>query len=148
MNKDTSKTIVPRSFVLIDELEKSEKGQYSPYCTIGIKDMTDMELKYWNGIIMTFPESAIKEQVITFEIFCDLKYPDMPPKFKMINSQSFLNIKKDDKVISHTFKQFLSQDGTINDNLPILKKWTRDKRLINVMDQIKKILESNVLPNG
>lgn len=138
--------IVPRSFVLLDELEKSEKGQYSPYCSIGMKDMTDVNLKGWNGIIMTHPDSAVGEQFISVDIDCGMKYPDVPPVFRLTCGTEVLTLRSDSSK-SHILKKYIGSGSTITNTLPILQKWNRDMRMITIMDFLKKTIETNRLPS-
>jgi ubiquitin-conjugating enzyme E2 variant len=145
MNKGKGNSTIPRSFVLLDELEKGEKGQYSPYCTIGMKDMRDVNLKEWNGIIITHPDSAVGEQFINFDIVCEMKYPDVAPVFKFASDFEVLNlIRLKDK--THILKSYIGSNKIVSSKLSILQNWDRHKRMIDVMNYLKKMIETNSSP--
>jgi ubiquitin-protein ligase len=141
-----SDVIIPRNFVLLTELEAAEKGggDYTGDCSIGIdhprnsetgEEEPDVYLKTWQGMIITHPDSRIKEQTIIFSIYCDMNYPDKPPKIKVISG---IEHKKYFAIGS---TNVIDSDGTINNKLPILQSWDRNRRMIHVMQQLKKILE-------
>lgn len=52
MNLLSENVIAPRSFVLMDELEKGEKGIGDGSCSYGLSDGDDMEMSDWNGTII------------------------------------------------------------------------------------------------
>lgn len=148
MNKGKGKevVIVPRTFVLLDELEKSEKGQYSPFCSVGIKNLDDMQLRYWNGFIIPSEDSIVRGQDIRFDILCDMDYPDKPPTFKLVSSRNVLSIRRDDSTKDHKLKSYFTSNGTLSNTIPILKNWNRDKRMIDVLAYLKTAFETNSIP--
>jgi ubiquitin-protein ligase len=141
-----SDVIIPRNFILLAELEAAEKGggDYTGDCSIGIdhprnsstgEEEPDVYLKTWQGMILTHPDSRMKEQFINFSIYCDMNYPDKPPVFKVTNGMEYK------KYFSIGSTIVVDSNGTINNKLPIFKSWTRNCRMIHVMKQIKRILE-------
>jgi ubiquitin-conjugating enzyme E2 variant len=66
---------VPRSFKLLDELEKSEKGNLaSQAVSYGLADQEDIFMHRWNGTLI------MDDNILSLDIVCADEYPAMPPK--------------------------------------------------------------------
>uniref|UniRef100_A0A7S1W1G3 UBC core domain-containing protein n=1 Tax=Neobodo designis TaxID=312471 RepID=A0A7S1W1G3_NEODS len=81
--------VVPRNFRLLEELERSEKGQGNSMCSVGLRDRDDILLTHWNGTIIGPPGTAFENRIICLEIECGANYPDVPP---VIRFQSKVNL--------------------------------------------------------
>lgn len=68
-------TAVPRSFRLLEELEKGEKGLGDGSCSYGLKDSDDIAMYEWNGTILGPPHSAFENRIFSLSIYCGDKYP-------------------------------------------------------------------------
>lgn len=47
--------VQPRNFALLDELEKGEKGEGAPGCSLGLDDPNDTFMTNWTGTILGPP---------------------------------------------------------------------------------------------
>jgi ubiquitin-conjugating enzyme E2 variant len=137
-----SQVIVPRNFVLLEELEKSEKGQYPYGASVGLSNMDDIYMHSWNGLILSNPQTCKWGEVtLSFEFYCDKDYPKKPPTvIKCISPLGNESISYKDatgKIIKVT-----DPEGNITHDLPILKNWNRNNRMIDIIIQLKKCIDS------
>ena len=66
---------VPRSFKLLDELEKSEKGNLaSQTVSYGLADQEDIFMHRWNGTLI------MDDNILSLDIVCADEYPHKPPQ--------------------------------------------------------------------
>lgn len=75
----------PRSFRLLEELEKGEKGLGPESCSYGLADNDDITMTNWNGTILGPPHSNHENRIYSLGIECGPNYPDEPPKVKFIS---------------------------------------------------------------
>jgi ubiquitin-conjugating enzyme E2 variant len=76
---------IPRSFRLLEELEKGEKGTGPDYCSYGLVDGGDSSLTDWNGTILGPPHSNHENRIYTLTILCGEEYPEKPPVVKFVS---------------------------------------------------------------
>lgn len=91
---------VPRSFRLLDELEKGEKGQGSEACSVGLANPDDMEMSDWNGTILGPPRSTHANRIYSVQIHCSAKYPQEPPIIKFLTRVNVPCVDQEGNVIS------------------------------------------------
>ena len=77
--------ISPRSFRLLEELEKGEKGFGPESCSYGLADNDDISMTNWNGTILGPPHSNHENRIYSLAIECGPTYPDEPPKVRFIS---------------------------------------------------------------
>lgn len=75
----TEAVVVPRSFRLLDELEKGQKGQAAEGVSFGLEEADDISLTKWSGTIFGPPGTAFENRIYSVSINCGPSYPDEPP---------------------------------------------------------------------
>eukprot|EP01024_Parvocaulis_polyphysoides_P017918 TRINITY_DN1789_c1_g1_i1.p5 TRINITY_DN1789_c1_g1~~TRINITY_DN1789_c1_g1_i1.p5 ORF type:complete len:140 (+),score=15.46 TRINITY_DN1789_c1_g1_i1:103-522(+) len=115
---------VPRNFRLLEELEKGEKGIGDGSVSYGMEDSDDMLMRYWTGTIIGPPHTVFDGRIYSLRIFCDMTYPDQPPK---VNFVSRINMK------------CVASNGEINSaQFPLLGNWNREYSIETVLVEIRK----------
>eukprot|EP00924_Labyrinthula_sp_SR-Ha-C_P011955 snap_masked-scaffold_26-processed-gene-0.15-mRNA-1 protein AED:0.02 eAED:0.02 QI:0/-1/0/1/-1/1/1/0/145 len=77
--------IIPRSFKLLDELEKAEKGSginypHTGFISFGLTDPGDFDLRHWTASIIAPQGTSIADRFYTLTVITDKSYPDSPPQ--------------------------------------------------------------------
>jgi len=120
---------VPRSFRLLEELEKGEKGIGDGSCSYGLDNSDDNTLTDWNGTIIGPGHTVHENRIYSLRITCGEEYPDQPPTVQFL---SRVNLS------------FVSQvDGKVDRNkLPVLADWNRTKTLETLLVEIRREMAS------
>jgi ubiquitin-conjugating enzyme E2 variant len=120
---------VPRSFKLLDELEKGEKGissgAHAGWISYGL-DGDDINLTNWNGTIIGPQNTVLGERIYALKITCDQKYPHEPPKVRFVHKISGLACV-DDK-------------GNVTKALPVLSNWKPSMGIQDVLIALRELM--------
>lgn len=81
--------IVPRNFVLLEELEKTEKGNTDMSTSYGLVQSDDITLSHWQCTILGPPASAVPDRIISLMLHCGPNYPSQPPHVKFQTKVNF-----------------------------------------------------------
>ena len=119
---------MPRSFRLLEELDRGEKGFGDGTVSYGMDDAEDINMRNWTGTIIGPPNTSHDGRIYTLKILCDMNYPDVAPKLWF---KSRVNMASIDK------------DGRVNPNkFPMLGNWKREYTLEAVLIELRRELSS------
>ena len=71
--------VVPRNFVLLEELEKAEKGQTDMNISYGLAQADDIMMSHWQCTILGPPGTAVENRILSLLVSTGTAYPDKPP---------------------------------------------------------------------
>eukprot|EP00397_Hematodinium_sp_SG-2012_P057831 GEMP01072667.1.p1 GENE.GEMP01072667.1~~GEMP01072667.1.p1 ORF type:complete len:139 (+),score=25.34 GEMP01072667.1:198-614(+) len=115
--------VVPRSFRLLDELEKGQKGECANGVTWGLELGDDITLSCWNGTIFGPPGTSFENRIYSVGISCGEEYPDKPPVIRFHTQCNMTAVQK---------------DGTIKATWGVLGQWKREYTIETVLDQLRR----------
>ena len=81
--------VVPRNFVLLEELERAEKGVGDMSVSLGLSRSDDIFMSDWQCTILGPLSSPIDGRIVSLEIHCSERYPFEPPQVRMQNKVNY-----------------------------------------------------------
>mmetsp|Transcript_65234 Transcript_65234/g.142078 ORF Transcript_65234/g.142078 Transcript_65234/m.142078 type:complete len:196 (-) Transcript_65234:119-706(-) len=115
--------IVPRSFRLLDELEKGQKAERASSLSWGLAREDDVSLTHWNGTIFGPIDTSFDNRIYSLAITCGPNYPDAPPELQFQTPIRMTCVE---------------QDGTVKPTWGILAKWQRQYTIETVLDHLRR----------
>ncbi|XP_024993620.1 ubiquitin-conjugating enzyme E2 variant 1D-like isoform X1 [Cynara cardunculus var. scolymus] len=129
MSLEGSKVIVPRSFRLLEELERGEKGIGDGTVSYGMDDADDVYMQSWTGTIIGPSNTVHEGRIYQLKLFCGHEYPEEPPSVKF---QSRINMSCVNQ-----------ETGVVEPSLfPMLADWQREYTMEDILTQLKKEMTS------
>eukprot|EP00371_Babesia_bovis_P002887 XP_001611534.1 hypothetical protein [Babesia bovis T2Bo] len=115
---------VPRSFKLLDELERGQKGSVSEWVSFGLERPDDITLSNWSCTILGYPGTTFENRIYSLEVYCGDDYPDVPPVVKFVTKINLPGV---------------DSEGNVNpDCFAVLKNWRRNSSIEAVLVDIRR----------
>ncbi|GIX61662.1 UBIQUITIN-CONJUGATING ENZYME E2, putative [Babesia caballi] len=127
---------VPRSFKLLDELERGQKGSVSEWVSFGLERPDDITLSNWSCTILGYPGTAFENRIYCLEVYCGEQYPDVPPVVKFLTRINLPGVDASGNVGAAICD--LINDQVDPDSFPGLKNWRRNSTIEAVLVDIRR----------
>mmetsp|Transcript_17337 Transcript_17337/g.30292 ORF Transcript_17337/g.30292 Transcript_17337/m.30292 type:complete len:144 (-) Transcript_17337:498-929(-) len=114
--------VVPRNFVLLEELEKVEKGLTDMNVSYGLARDDDVSMSHWLCTILGPPNTAIENRIISIRILCGPQYPQVMPEVQFVSKLNF---------------PFIDANGRAK-NLPI--SWNRNMKIETLLVHLRALM--------
>lgn len=120
----TYKCVVPRSFRLLEELEKGEKGGFASDVSYGLADPTDMSMSHWTATILGPACSVFENRIYTLSLECGPQYPEVAPTLKFITRIN---------------ANFVDERGVVlKDKIKCLTNWNNGYTVQSILEELKR----------
>ncbi|MBA0676833.1 hypothetical protein Goari_018286 [Gossypium aridum] len=120
---------VPRSFRLLEELERGEKGIGDGTVSYGMDDADDIYMQSWTGTIIGPPNTVHEGCIYQLKLFCGKDYPDNPPSVRFQTRINMTCVNQETGVVEPSL-------------FPMLANWQREYTMEDILTQLKKEMMS------
>lgn len=115
----------PRSFRLLEELEKGEKGLGAESCSLGLADNDDINMTYWNGTILGPPHSSHENRIYSLSLEAGPDYPNKPPTVRFVSKINLPCVNAKTGIVETS-------------KVPSLAQWKRSYTMETVLLEIRR----------
>eukprot|EP00927_Polykrikos_kofoidii_P057440 TRINITY_DN51588_c0_g1_i1.p1 TRINITY_DN51588_c0_g1~~TRINITY_DN51588_c0_g1_i1.p1 ORF type:complete len:154 (+),score=16.08 TRINITY_DN51588_c0_g1_i1:52-462(+) len=114
--------VVPRSFRLLDELERGQKGDASAI-SFGLEAADDITLTNWICTICGPPGTPFENRIYSVRIVCGESYPEKPPDVRFISQINMTCVEC---------------DGALKPAFSVMQGWRREMTVETILDAIRR----------
>eukprot|EP00922_Rhytidocystis_sp_ex-Travisia-forbesii_P007058 GHVS01010319.1.p1 GENE.GHVS01010319.1~~GHVS01010319.1.p1 ORF type:complete len:141 (+),score=22.31 GHVS01010319.1:171-593(+) len=119
----SASVIVPRSFKLLEELERGQKGDASDGVSFGLENSDDITLSSWACTIFGQPGTVYENRIYSLSVLCGEAYPTIAPTVKFNTKINLSCVEPNGTVVSSS--------------LPALRGWTRAHSIAFVLTALR-----------
>ncbi|WFD32907.1 E2 ubiquitin-conjugating protein mms2 [Malassezia sp. CBS 17886] len=121
--------VVPRSFRLLEELDKGEKGLGNGSCSYGLDAGDDIMMSQWNATILGPSNSVHQNRIYSLRLVCGDSYPEVPPEIWFLTKINLPCVNP--------------ADGKVNPALvSLLSHWKREYTMENILVELRRDMAS------
>ncbi|CAG2104032.1 unnamed protein product [Medioppia subpectinata] len=116
--------VIPRNFVLLQELEDGQKGSADGCITWGPENDSDMSLSHWRAVIVGPAHTPYANHMYNVGVNCGHNYPDERPTVRFLSAIRLNGVNE--------------TTGAVDPNkYPALSRWQRHYTIKTVLMELR-----------